>query len=67
MYTGLSEAGFIRRNNSVTQSRLCVWSYTVYALQVENTSESDPCSYEATWAVKRKAQKLPFAGALVAS
>ena len=29
----------------------------MYALWVENTSESDPCSYEATKAVAKKAQK----------
>ena len=29
----------------------------IYALQIENTSESDPCSYEATKAVTKKAQK----------
>ena len=31
------------------------------ALRIENTSESDPCSYEATKAVAKKAQKkFPF-------
>ena len=29
----------------------------IYALQIENTSESDPRSYEATRAVAKKAQK----------
>ena len=29
----------------------------MYALRIENTSESDPCSYEATKAVAKKAQK----------
>ena len=29
----------------------------MYALQIENTSESDPHSYEATKAVAKKAQK----------
>ena len=28
------------------------------ALQIKNTSESDPRSYEVTWAVTNKAQKI---------
>ena len=29
----------------------------MYALRIKNTSESDPCSYEATKAVTNKLQK----------
>ena len=41
----------------------CNFTWCVYdidhmsALQIKNTSESDPCSYEVTLAVRNKAQK----------
>ena len=37
----------------------CVYDINnhIYALWIKNTSESDPCSYEATKAVAKKGQK----------
>ena len=37
---------------------MCIWyELYMYALRIQNTSESDPRSYEATKAVTKKAQK----------
>ena len=36
---------------------MCIWYRSHYVLRTENTSESDPRSYEATKAVTKKAQK----------
>ena len=38
----------------------------MYALQIENTSESDPLSYKATKAVAKKAKKNFFKKSLAA-
>ena len=43
----------------VTEYKWCMYDiYHVCALQIKNRSESDLCSYEATKAVVKKAQKI---------
>ena len=45
-------------NNIVIEKTVCIYIiYHMFALQMQNTSESDPRSCEATKAVAKKVQK----------